>query len=412
MGRQGKLVLIMCAYALAYAAAWTALPSGAAHAQDAPAVRPPSEAIITNQPPPLVQGPGRTPPKLSCGIDGPALDLGDDSRYPKARGRLRTAMVFVDFSDHPASAENDPQEVYNRLVPGARRTLSELSYGKLRLSVKPSLRWVRMPKPHSSYGFDDFKTRFNQYDRYISDALKTAGRSFSLKGYSIVFIVAGPDVYTAEAAYNRPPHGGVKVGRTWVDHAVTLNGYSFDTDSATTVHETGHMLGLPDLYEVGADVNWFRFVGPWDVMSNVFLARPMMSWTRRLVGWLGDRDFRCVRTTSTVDLKPVAGTGGPKGVVVRTGRRSAYVVEARTDVVGEFCPDEGVLVYKWNGNVETGDGPIRVVDAQEGNGSCGPHTQALFKPGEGGQSSFQNSQIAVSVLSGGPDGFRVRVSKR
>jgi M6 family metalloprotease-like protein len=388
-----------------------AVATGAASAQQPPD-RPPSEAIITDQPPPLVQGPPRKVRDLPCGIDGPALDLGDQSRYPSARGRLRAAMVFVDFSDDPAKAEDDPKEVYDRLVPGARRKLGELSYGKLKLAVKPSLRWVRMPKPHSAYEVDDYFARFAHYDEYVSDALKAAGKSFELKGYSFVFVIAGGRGYSAEAAYNRPPRTGVRVGRTWIDHAVTMNGYSYSTDWGTTIHETGHMLGLPDLYEVGAPTDWFRFVGGWDLMSDVYQSRPMMSWTRRLVGWLRDRDFRCVRTRSTVRLKPVTARKGTRGAIVRLGRRRAYVIEARTDPIGDFCPGEGVLIYKWNGNVKTGRGPIRVLDAQPGEGACGSHTQALFKPGEGGTSTYSDDRVDVRVLGGGPSGFRVRIRRR
>jgi len=377
------------------------------------AVRPPSEDVITNRPPPPVQGPPGPKQGLPCGIDGPALDLGDGSRYPSGLRPLQAAMIFVDFSDAPAAAGSMPHEAFNRLVPPARRTLRALSQRKLKLVVTPHRKWVRMPKPMQSYGFGDEKTKYNRYQDYITDALRAAAPRFDLSKFKTVYVVAGPNARAPQATTNEPSGGGIRAGGALVEHVVTLDGYGEESASSVVVHETGHVLGLPDLYEVGATTAWFRFVGPWDFMSDHWQAAVMLSWTRRMVGWLGDNSFRCVgRGKKTVRLSPVAGGDGIKGAVVRTGHRRAYIVEARTDAVGKNCPNQGVLVYRWDGNRSSGTGPIRVIDAQPGDGPCGPHTTALFKPGQDGQSRYEDRRVAVSVLGGGEKGFRVQILNR
>src|SRR4051812_13818869 len=99
-----------------------------ASAADSP---PPPDSVILPEHPP-VQGPPGKVPNLPCGLAGPAVDLGDSSRYDSGRGTLRAAMLFVDFSDAPADAYPDasPHEVFNRLVPDAEATLARLSYGR------------------------------------------------------------------------------------------------------------------------------------------------------------------------------------------------------------------------------------------------------------------------------------------
>ncbi|PZH02169.1 peptidase M6, partial [Streptomyces sp. NTH33] len=69
---------------------------------------------------------------------------------------------------------------------------------------------------------------------------------------------------------------------------------------------------------------------------------------------------------------PPFGLGnGTKLAVVRTGSDSALAVEARAqlgnDVTG--CR-EGVLVYRVRSGVESGSGPVQVIDAHPRTGAC------------------------------------------
>jgi M6 family metalloprotease-like protein len=375
-----------------------------------PPLPPPPDSVTVPPGPPLVQGTPHKVRNLPCGVRGPALNLDDGSHYDTSRGTLRAAMIFVDFSDAPADASASPQEVYDRLVPDTAARLRDLSYGKLRLSVKPDLRWVRMPRPLAAYGLSDQNPQTAAaHRRYITDAIHAADPSFDFSKIDTVYVMAGPGVDKRGATANFAPGRGAKADGHRIDHAMTLNSYGPSINAEVLTHETGHVMGLPDLYDVHTLENWDRWVGPWDLMSDVWKNNTMLAWTRRLVGWLGDRDFRCVHTRTTVTLTPVATPGGVKAAVVRTGARSAYAIEARSAADGPNCPAAGVLVYRVNMNVGTGAGPDHVFDAAPSDGSCGAHSDALFKPAGEGVPRFADKRVDVTVLRAVGDGFRVEV---
>jgi M6 family metalloprotease-like protein len=347
---------------------------------------------------------------MPCKITPPSDGPGRNSGYPSAHGTLRAAMLFVDFSDAPAGRRT-PKQAYDRMVPGARRALRRLSYGELRLSVTPHLEWVRAPKSLREYGFaSDATPSWDHYEEYIDEAIQAADPAFDFSKYEVVYVISGPRSEPPEA-YNRHYEGGFRADGNRIDHAVTLTGFGDYSTWPGVVHETGHVLGLPDLYHLGG-ARWDRFVGPWDVMSNAFLRAPMLSWTRRSLGWLRDRDFRCVRRKATVKLTPVARSGGLKGAVVRTGRNTAYVIEARTDAAGAACPDQGVLVYRVDTSIGTGSGPVKVLPARPGANDCGRLVRALFKPSDSGRSTYRDKRVAVDVLRRDGAGYRVRVVRR
>src|SRR4051812_25556863 len=315
---------------------------------------PPPDSVIRPEHPPL-QGTRGKVPKLPCGIAGPALDLGDGSHYDSGRGTLRAAMLFVDFSDAPASAYPDasPQEVFNRLVPDAEATIARLSYGRLQLQVTPYLQWVRMPKPLSAYGLDPSNPQSaSSHRQFIRDAIETADPSFDFSKFKTVYVMSGPGAERRGGAANYSSGDGVKADGRLIQHAMTLDGYGSGINPSIVVHETGHVMGLPDLYGVFVSSNSFRYTGAWDLMSDAFKTTSMLAWTRRLVGWLDDRNFVCVRKKpTTVKLTPVGTKGGTKGAVLRVGRRRAYVLDAHSKGGDQTCPDAGVLLYSVNGNV-------------------------------------------------------------
>ena len=178
--------------------------------------------MIVDRPLPPVQGTPGTGPGLSCGIDGPRVDLGDGSHYPSARHSLRAAMIFVDFSDAPASPADTPQGIADRLVPAAQRTLRSLSYGRFPLRVTRELRWLRMPKPLAAYGLGDATTKYDRYDAYLRDALAAAA---SCDRGCRTIAIASPklSVVTATNARYAPasPSWLTALRRPTIDHSAT-----------------------------------------------------------------------------------------------------------------------------------------------------------------------------------------------
>ena len=67
-----------------------------------------------------------------------------------ARGEVRAAMLFVDFSDAQGGTL-DTQSVYDLFVPRSRGWFQEVSYGRVSLSVSARQGWLRMPRPAAQY---------------------------------------------------------------------------------------------------------------------------------------------------------------------------------------------------------------------------------------------------------------------
>ena len=371
---------------------------------------PPGETILTNPPPPLVQGaPGEE--RLICGVGGPALSLGDGVYRRPARGELKTLMLFVDYPDAPAD-DADPEATYDSLVPPAQEALRELSGNRLQLTVDSPKRWIRVPKPLADYGFTSGSniTTHDQHHDMIADAVAAADPTVDFSGYTAVYVVAAPNAQIPQAASSVSGAERFAADGAKLRHGVTLSGSTFNFP-AVLVHETGHVLGLPDLYAVGKQQQ-DAYVGPWDIMADTSPdLYPMLTWTRLAAGWLPKRDFRCMKRSGNVTLTPI-GRRGTKALVVRAGPTTAYVAEARNDSVGYgLCRRPGVLVYKVDTTGETGRGPIRIKDAQAGSGSCGRHTDAPFSI-DGRSYRSPDGKVKLSVVGDTFGSYDVSVKLR
>lgn len=342
------------------------------------------------------------------------LSTPDPARSLQATGDLRAVMLFVDFPDAPGSA--DPRDLYGRLVPDAARWFDEASYGRLRLSVDPVEHWYRMPRPATGYGFtrDGALTLAQQRD-YVQDAVAAADRDVDFSRYQLVLVVAAPGSAIAYSpAYVAPSNDwGVRA-----DGAVLRYGVTFGQDAwsrpgwgaAILDHELGHVFGLPDLYDVhGIGSSYWdglRFAGGWDLMSWLGTDAGLTAWERWQLGWLDDAQVECVAAGTAVErtLTPLEEPGGQKALVFPTGPSSAYVVEVRQRLREDagLCAG-GVLVYRIDTSVDSGDGPLVVRPAQPDVpgapelASCGPLWRAAFGVGGGEVSSFRDDAAGFSL---------------
>ena len=339
-------------------------------------------------------------------------------------GRIRAVMLFVDFPQLPATESTSA--LYERLVPAARNWFSEVSYDRVRLDVAPISRWFRMPRPIGTYALADGISWQEHYD-YIGDAVAAADMNVDFSRYDVVYVVApkGSGIERSPAFHAYSGSGieadgnELRAGATFFEDTKSSAEYAANV----LVHETGHILGLPDLYDVPDPTWWrlFRFAGGWDMMSWNDPGTHFLAWNKWKLGWLDSSQLACLDGPGelTTTITPLARPGGLKAVVLPMGPSSAYVVEARRKI-GEdsaLC-DTGVLVYSVSSTIKSGYGPVRVRAAQRDTSAtlidrCGPLYNAPFDKAEGEVATFQdaNAGFSLRVLSSGTSGYRVQVTR-
>jgi M6 family metalloprotease-like protein len=318
--------------------------------------------------------------------------------------------------------------LYDRLVPTSREWFTEVSYDRLRVDVAPIRRWFRMPRPLSAYGLAN-GINWPEHHDYIADAVAAADGDVDFSSNQVVFVVAakgsGVDRSPAFQAYSgsgvRADGKELRYGATFFDDTR----YSARYAANVFKHELGHVLGLPDLYDVpspGSDY-WsvFRFAGGWDMMSWNDPGTHFLAWHKWKLGWIDSAQLTCLEGPGelTTTITPLERPGGLKAVVLPMGTSAAYVIEARRKI-GEdarLC-DDGVLVYSVDAAMRTGYGPVRVRAAQRDTSTelisrCGPLYNAPFDKAKGEVAQFEDSAagFSVQVLSTGPNGYRVRVMR-
>jgi M6 family metalloprotease-like protein len=375
------------------------------------------EAAVASDPCALVSGSGDP---FNEGL-APDADL-----FLPARGAPVIRVIFVDFPDAPAQ-RSDAAGVLDDVLPRVVAWYAKASYGKLVPTFVGTATWFRMPRSSKSYGITrDVPLTFEKYHTYLQDAVSAADSWVDFSAADIVYVIppkrAAIDYSPAFVAYSG---SGLLADGVEIRHATTIGAEAATTSSraVTLIHETGHMLGLPDTYDYRSPYwDLHRWVGGWDMMGYIWTGGDFVAWHKRRLGWLAGGKVVCL-SGGQVDatLRPLARRQGKKAIVVPIDPSSAWVVEAR-DAIGvdtELC-DPGVLVYVVYASKANGHGPLRVKPAARSADedlyqACGgPLLSAAFDVGETERSSFVDrpTGFAMEILAAKSKGaFRVRVTK-
>ncbi|KAH7021470.1 uncharacterized protein B0I36DRAFT_334505 [Microdochium trichocladiopsis] len=347
------------------------------------------------------------------------LSLGFTSIFDGApsTGALNGYMLFVDFPDYPALSGETPESLRDVFLPDAADWYETASFGRLTLNMSADTsRFYRMPATADSYGWKRGLT-FEAHQEYIQDAIEVAGldnipadvdvlyitttANAAAISFSVSLVSEVVDRDSKQHVARRAVTFGVDVYKTW--HARTLN------------HETGHAMGLPDLYPYSGGATGL-YVGGWDIMGLISGASPdYFGWSKWWLGWLDDAQVACVAaaaagTPASVTLSPIevqGGTGHKMVVVTGTNNtQKVLVAEVRSSNRGvnsglatAGCAT-GVLLYTVDVGVSTGNGPIRVLDSTPGSGGCDGdelNDAALVLDAPGRPSSFAFPEFGVVV---------------
>ncbi|MDH6627952.1 M6 family metalloprotease-like protein [Streptomyces sp. LBL] len=363
---------------------------------------------------------------------GPKVQLSEGvptpGGYSRSTGTVHALTLMVDFSDAPG--QGSALSRFREFFPQTRQWFRTSSYGRLDYRPEtPIPGWLRLPKPFRSYGIERGAPFDPGYRQLVQDIVAAADPKVDYRSYDFLNILATPNAgpsaldtvlsVTFAGTMQAPIADGVPVANASFIYSRQDDGSgSYDrTGFRVLPHENGHVFGLPDLYtQEGAGA-----VGHWDIMSEDWGANnDLLGWHKWKLGWLDATQVDCVAApgTSEYTLTPLGRTGGSKLLIIPLGRRTGYAVELRTrEGNDETVCRPGILIYKVDADVDTGQGPITVYDSHRDSGGC-THTpnvhaelsDAPFAPGE----EFRDPRRGIRVSVAGVDlsgRYRVRVTR-
>ena len=317
-------------------------------------------------------------------------------------GTLRAVLLLVHASDAPPDESVAAPE---SLIDAASAWFRTVSYGRLDFRIETEPRWLPLPARSPDYVADA--------GRYLSDAVAAADPFVDFSQVDVVYLA--PSSRTPVTATSAILNGfGVRADGTDVHLWIPFDaGFAAVGDLATLLHETGHLLGLPDLYRPGLPTSFHR----WDLMAFRWPSE-LLAWHRWKLGWIDANQIVCItgRTRRTVTLTPNERQGGAKAVFVQRGNRVLAVeVRARIGYDLTLC-ETGVVVYEVD-QTPFRRAPIRMYPARPDGKAparhCGGLWNAPFELGRGEARVVRLPSwgLRLELLAKLPDGsYRVRVT--
>jgi M6 family metalloprotease-like protein len=338
---------------------------------------------------------GATPQHNRTILTAPASTL----QLPTVMGTQPTLVLLVQFTDK--SNSTTPARTTN-ILAGLNNYYAEDSYGLVSFatSISPaSSPWYSLSHSMEFYSASNPSTD----DQLVADSLQAAynaGVNFHDYKYAMIVHAGGDEAMT---------HVSTDI------HSFTIPGYTFAPTPLTSFqistsvisesdplgvycHEAGHLLGLPDLYDITQQIDPANnFIGYWDIMAlgewNPNNGNPLQpppgtypaqhsAWSKIKLGWISNSSVLLVYpgNITTVVLhnleQPTTGIQAVKipFTVNPDGTLSYYLVELRAKL-GQYdqylpfpsdYPGAGVLVYEVNESITSGHGNLLLIDAHPG----------------------------------------------
>ncbi|MEO0126387.1 MAG: M6 family metalloprotease domain-containing protein [candidate division WOR-3 bacterium] len=277
--------------------------------------------ILLSMPPsPYTRAPIK-PPKF------PALMNRGPGFIQPVLGEKKAIVILVDFSDNVAQY---PKSGFDSLIYGEnensmRKYYSEVSYGKFTISKQSNIvGWVRAPQNYAYYVGDSFGF-YSDYPRnvqkLVEDACALADPYVDFSQYDgdgdgivdgIFIVHAGPGAEETGSPNDIWSHqwqlsntGTSCPGPYQTQDGVKVDYYSMEPERLVNppsritvgvfVHEFGHVLGLPDLYDIDYSTNGIGLfclmaAGSWGRINSSDLPgntpAHLSSWCKYQLGWL------------------------------------------------------------------------------------------------------------------------------
>lgn len=310
-------------------------------------------------------------------------------------GNITNVVIFICFSDEDitkaqATVDRDLINCYIGEDNSLKDYYSDISYGKIEIDTifprEESKYFVyQAPYRRSHYGNIKKNTaasaRKREESSLLNGAVNAADRYFDYQGVnldvnsdgyadSVSFLVSGEcDMndssawggllwphsanladYSVDSGFAASKLNGVKVGQ-----------FSFNfmgsVDTGLLCHETGHVMGMPDLYHYERDKDYIS-VGEWDLMhsQNSVPQYPTAHIRDRYLNALGDNQIVDIKASGTFSLKPVTLADGDEAVACRLtiNENESIWFEYRNNSVSTYDSGlyaSGLIVYRVNASV-------------------------------------------------------------
>jgi hypothetical protein len=175
-------------------------------------------------------------------------------------------------------------------------------------------------------------------------------------------------------------------GKTFQNGGYAAETTSWDAPAVgALMHEFGHTIGLPDLYNTDPNAPDYAktgvdYMGMWSLMASGSWGGPdddgsnpvgLESWSRIKFGWLSSVLIPLSPGGFVQQLNQLGDASGPRALKLPGTGNIYYLVEARAKTgVDFYLPGSGVLVTRIDESKDTGKGIVRVMD-------CHPETESI-----------------------------------
>jgi M6 family metalloprotease-like protein len=361
-------------------------------------------------------------------------------------GPQQTIVISVQFPDKVNNTS--PTQILT-MLSNLNNYYNEDSYGTVSfqtgMTPAPTSTWYTLPNAMTYYGADTVSSD----NQLVSDSLQAAyNAGVNLASYKFAIVV----------------HSGNDEAMTHVTadiHSFTIPGYVFNPAPlisykiSTSVvaesdptgvfcHESGHLLGLPDLYDLTGQIDPSNnFLGYWEIMAlgewNPNTGNPLQPkpgtypshhsiWSKIQLGFVPSSRVAVVQPgqSANITLKnlesPTTGNQSVKIPIAanQDGSLTYYLVEMRAKL-GTYdqylpfpsdYPGAGILIYKVNESIAAGHGSVRLIDAHPG----GDLSDAPFGPCNSpcvsdNTFSDQANFVKVIVTTTSPTSYSVLVDR-
>ncbi|MCX7994340.1 MAG: M6 family metalloprotease domain-containing protein [candidate division WOR-3 bacterium] len=347
--------------------------------------------LISMPPSPYTRAPIK-PPRF------PALMNRGPGFIQPVLGEKKAIVILVDFSDNIATY---PKSEFDSLIYGEnensmRKYFNEVSYGKFTISKQSNIiGWVRAPQNYQYYVGDSFgfySDYPNNVQRLVMDACSLADPYVNFSDYDgdgdgivdgIFIVHAGPgaeetgnprDIWSHQWQLSNT--GTSCPGPYQTQDGVKVDYYSMEPERLVNppsritvgvfVHEFGHVLGLPDLYDTDYSTNGIGIfclmaAGSWGKASSSDKPGNTPShpsaWCKYQLGWLTptpvertgiskleNQQIPC-SARSPFAIRMLEDPGGPDWNYYSGGRGEYFLIENRYRTgFDRSLPGDGLLI--------------------------------------------------------------------